>query len=179
MGSVIVAMFVSLDGVVEAPEKWSSKYWNDDIEKLKRAELFDAADALLLGRVTYQGFADSWPHRSGEWADRMNSLPKHVASTTLKDLAWNNSHLIKGDLAQHVSKLKQTYARDILVYGGTTMVSALASHNLVDEYRLLVYPVVLGGGKRLFKDGTTATLTLTESRTCHPNVVFMRYQRAR
>lgn len=177
MGNVIVTMFVSLDGVVEAPEKWSSKYWNDDIAKFKHDELF-GADALLLGSATYEGFAGAWPRRSGEFADKINGLPKHVASTTLKNLEWNNSHLIEADLARHVSKLKQTYARDILVYGGGTMVSALAGENLVDEYRLLLYPVVLGGGKRLFKDGTTATLTLTESRTCHPNVVFVRYRPA-
>jgi dihydrofolate reductase len=175
MGQIIVTMFVSLDGVVEAPERWSLKYTNDDIAKLKLDELL-GADALLLGRATYQVFADSWPKRSGEMAQRFNSLPKHVPTTTLKRLEWNNSHLLRSDLAEEVSKLKQTYARDILVYGGTTMVSTLADEDLVDEYRLLYYPVALGGGKRLFRDGTRTTLRLTETRNFPPNVVYLRYQ---
>jgi dihydrofolate reductase len=178
VGDVIVTMFVSLDGIVEAPEKWALKYWNDEIAKLKHEELF-GADAMLLGRSTYQVFAGSWPKRSGEFADRFNALPKHVASTTLKDLEWSNSQLIKGNLGEQVSRLKQRYPQDILVFGGTTLVSALAGHNLVDEYRLLVYPVVLGSGKRLFKDGTQATLTLMESRTFLPDVAYLRYEPAR
>jgi dihydrofolate reductase len=175
VGDVIVTMFVSLDGIVEAPEKWALKYWNDEIAKLKHEELF-GADAMLLGRATYEVFAGSWPKRSGEFADRFNALPKHVASTTLKDLEWNNSLLIKGNLGEQVSRLKQRYPQDILVFGGTTLVGALAGHNLVDEYRLLVYPVVLGSGKRLFKDGTQVTLTLMESRTFLPDVAYLRYE---
>lgn len=175
MRNVIVSMFVSLDGVTEAPEKWSLKFWSDDIAKFKHDELF-AADALLLGRVTFEVFAASWPSRTDdEYADRMNSIRKVVVSTTLAPPAWNNSTLIKADVASEVSKLKQQGGKDILVFGSTTLLSTLMQHNLVDEYRLLVYPIVLGNGKRLFKDGSAAKLKLAGAKALGSDAVLLSY----
>lgn len=185
MRKVIVSEFVSLDGVMEGPGRddpfelagWTMPYGNQEIGKLKFDELF-ASDALLLGRVTYQGFAAAWPSMKDEagFADRMNSLPKYVVSTTLKKVEWNNSRLIKGNIAEQVSKLKQQPGQDILIGGSGKLVHTLIQHDLIDEYRLLVYPVVLGSGKRLFKDGSNATLKLVETKTFSSGVVLLRYQ---
>jgi len=168
---------MTLDGVIDEPHKWSFPYWNDDIGKFKFDELF-ASDAQLLGRVTYQGFADAWPSRTDEagFADRMNSIPKYVVSTTLQSAAWNNSHLIKTNVAEEVSKLKQQPGRDILVAGSRTLIQTLMQHNLVDQYNLLVYPLVLGSGKRLFADESTAKLKLVETKHYDSGVVFLQYQ---
>jgi dihydrofolate reductase len=163
-----------LDGVIESPEKWSIKYWNDDIAAFKDAELL-AADAHLLGRVTYQNFAAAWPSRTGEFADRMNKLPKYVVSTTLKRTEWENSHVIGGDVAQEIDKLKQRPGQDILVAGSCTLVQTLVKHDLIDEYHLLIYPVVLGAGKRLFEAGATTTLELLESKSYATGALLMRY----
>lgn len=185
MRKVIVSEFVSLDGVMEDPggaEKfehggWTMPYWSEEIGKFKFDELF-ASDALLLGRVTYQGFAAAWPGRTDEagFADRMNSLPKFVVSTTLKKVEWNNSRLIKGNIGEEVSRLKQQPGQDILVAGSGELVHTLMQHDLVDEYRLLVYPVVLGKGKRLFRDRDHATLKLVETKTFSSGVVALAYQ---
>ena len=177
MRRVIVTMFVSLDGVTEAPEKWSLRFWNDEIAKFKHDELF-AVDALLLGRATYQGFAAAWPSRKGDYADRINGLPKFVASTTLANVEWNNSRLIRENVAAEVVKLKKEPRQDILVFGSTALVNSLMQHGLVDEIRMLVYPVVLGSGKRLFKDGSQATLKLAEAKALGSDVVLLRYEAA-
>ena len=184
MRKIVVSEFVSLDGVMEDPggsEKskhgaWTMQYWNDEIGKFKLEELF-ASDALLLGRVTYQGFAAAWPSRTDEqgFAQWMNSIPKYVVSTTLRQLDWNNSRLIKGNLPDEISKLKQQLGKNILVNGSATLVQTLMQHDLVDEYRLLVYPVVLGDGKRLFKDGKNTKLRLAETKTFPSGVVFLQY----
>lgn len=174
MKKIIVSMFVSLDGVTESPEKWSLKFWNDDISKFKHDELF-SVDALLLGRVTYEGFAASWPSRKGDpYSDRINSMPKYVVSTTLTSVGWN-ARLIKGKTDTEIASLRQQPGGDLLVFGSTTLVDTLMRHGLVDEYRLLVYPVVLGGGKRLFKDGRSGTLKLTETKPFGSDVVLLRY----
>ena len=180
MRKIIVTEFVTLDGVTEAPEKWSFPFWNEEIGKFKHDELF-ASDALLLGRVTYQGFAAAWPSRTDEegYADRINSLPKFVVSTTLEKVGWNNSRLIKGNVADEVSRLKQQPGQDIVIHGSGTLVHTLMQHNLIDEHRLLVYPVVLGSGKRLFKDGSSATLKLVETKAFSSGAVLLRYQPAR
>jgi dihydrofolate reductase len=185
MRKVFVTEFVSLDGVMEDPggaEKfvhggWTMSYWSDEIGKFKLDELF-ASDALLLGRVTFQGFAAAWPSRTDEagFAQRMNSLPKYVVSTTLDKVEWNNSHLIKGNIAREVSELKQQPGQDIMVAGSVTLVHSLMQHDLIDEYRLLVYPVVLGSGKRLFRDLNKATLRSIETRRLSSGVVLLRYQ---
>ena len=186
MRKVIVSEFVSLDGVMEDPggaEKsehggWSFQFWNEEAAKYKFDELF-ASDALLLGRVTYQGFADAWPSRTDKegFADRMNSLPKFVVSKTLKEVEWNNSRLIKGNVADEVATLKQQRGQDILVTGSGELVRTLMHHDLIDEYRIMVHPVVLGGGKRLFRDGTEKkVLRLKETRTFSSGVVLLCYE---
>ncbi len=187
MRKVVVSEFVSLDGVMEDPggaEKfehggWTRPYWSDEIGKFKFDELF-ASDALLLGRVTYQGFAAAWPSVKDEagFADRMNGLPKLVASTSLDKVEWNNSSLIKADVADEVARLKQQPGQDILVAGSATLVQALMQHGLVDDFRLLVYPVVLGSGKRLFQDGRRADLKLVEARPVGAGVVALTYRTA-
>jgi dihydrofolate reductase len=163
MRKIVVAEFLSLDGVMEEPA-WTALYWNDEIAKFKYDELF-ASGAHLLGRVTYQGFAD-----------RMNGLPKYVVSTTLEKAGWNNSHLIKKNVTEEVSKLKQQPGQDILVAGSATLVNTLMEHDLVDEYHLLVYPVVLGSGKRLFKDiAKPVNLKLLEAKSFTTGVVLLSY----
>ena len=171
-------LFISLDGVVESPEKWSFPYWNDEIAKFKHEETF-ASDALLLGRMTYEGFAAAWPSRKDPegFADRFNTMPKYVASKTLKKLEWNNSHLIKGELAVAVSILKQEPGQDIVIHGSPGLIRSLMPHDLIDEYRLLVYPILLGRGKRLFDETGRASLKLAESKVFGTGVVKLLYQR--
>jgi dihydrofolate reductase len=168
---------MTLDGVVEAPEKWSFPFWSEEMGKFKLGEL-GATDALLLGRVTYEGFAAAWPGRKDPdgFADRFNSMPKYVASRTLKKLEWTNSHLIKGDLATGVSKLKQQPGGDIVIHGSPTLIRSLMPRALIDEYRLLVYPLVLGRGKRLFEGTSQANLELAESQTFSKGVVKLVYR---
>ncbi|HZQ36391.1 MAG TPA: dihydrofolate reductase family protein [Dehalococcoidia bacterium] len=186
MGRIVVTEFVSLDGVMEDPGGsegtehggWSMAYWHDEIARVKFDELF-ASDAQLLGRVTYQGVAAAWPAMHDEFADRMNGMPKYVVSKTLSDLSWNNSHLLNGDLAADVTSLKQQAGRDILVAGSRSLVQGLRQHGLVDLYRLLVYPVVLGSGKRIFEDGGRSNLKLVTARPVGPQVVLMEYEAVR
>ena len=186
MRKLIVSEFVTLDGVMEDPggaEKfthggWTWPYHTEEIEKFKLDELF-ASGALLLGRVTYQGFAAAFPSRTDEqgFADRMNILPKFVVSTTLKKAEWNNSTLITGNIAEEISKLKQQPGNDILIFGSGQLVQTLMQHNLIDEYRLLAYPVVLGSGKRLFKEGSNKTaLKLADTKTFSSGVVLLSYE---
>ncbi len=178
MRKVIASVYLSLDGVMEAPE-WTRKFFSDEGRAFARAQLFDS-DALLLGRVTYQGFAQSWPSITDEdgFADRMNSLPKFVASTTLQEAEWNAS-IIKGDVAEEVSKLKQQPGQNLLIYGSADLIHSLMQHNLIDEYRLWVVPVVVGSGKRLFQDGSDTTfLNLVEAKTLSSGIVILSYQPA-
>jgi len=175
--TLVATLFMTLDGVVEAPDKWSFPFWSDETGKFKLAELH-ATDALLLGRVTYEGFAAAWPGRKDPdgFADRFNSMPKYVASRTLKKLEWNNSHLIKGELAAEVSKLKKQPGHDIVIHGSPGLIRSLLPHGLIDEYRLLVYPIVLGRGKRLFDEASQAKLKLAESETFSKGVVKLVYR---
>lgn len=184
MRKLVVSEFVTLDGVMEDPGGaegskyggWSMPYWHEDIGKFKLDEIF-ASDALLLGRVTYDGFAKAWPGQTDEagFGERMNGMAKYVVSTTLRDLAWNNSHLLAGDLAEEIANLKQQPGQDILVNGSAMLVQTLAKHDLVDEYRLLVYPIVLGMGKRIFQDGTNTKLRLVSTQTFPTGVVAASY----
>lgn len=183
---------------------WGFQFLNEEVMKFKFDELF-ASGALLLGRVTYQIFAAAWPSLTDEevyrlanlkrvkeaggdseaiqakmgegnpFADRMNSIPKFVVSTTLKEVEWNNSRLIKGNIAEEVYKLKQQPSQDILVYGSADLVHMLMQHDLIDEYRLMVFPIVLGSGKRLFKD-VNAKLKLVETKPFNSGVVLLRYK---
>jgi dihydrofolate reductase len=179
MGKVIVSEFLSLDGVMEEPQ-WTFQFdRSDDHLQYKGTELF-ASDALLLGRRTYQGFAAAWPtmQGTGEYGERMNSLPKYVASTTLRELEWN-ARLIEGDIAEAVATLKHEIARDILVFGSGDLVHTLMQLNLIDEYRLMVFPIVLGSGKRLFREGgPRQVFSHAETKTFSSGVVLLTYQPA-
>jgi dihydrofolate reductase len=173
MSKVVVSQFVSVDGVIEDPggsEGWGRGGWAFQFERGPEGDKFKLdevmnADALLLGRVTYEGFAEAWPSREGEFADKFNNMPKYVVSTTLDEPEWNNSTVIKGDIAAEVSKLRKQPGGDILVNGSGQLVQTLAEHDLVDEYRLMVFPVVLGTGKRLFGETSKAIpLKLADSK---------------
>ncbi|MEV0294640.1 dihydrofolate reductase family protein [Nocardia sp. NPDC050710] len=174
MGKVVVAEFVSADGVIEAPS-WTAPFWNDDIADFKSPEVADA-DALLLGRNTYEMFAASWPNHpeEGEYKDKMNSMPKHVATTTRTELEWNATP-IPGDLAETVAKLRAE--QNLLVFGSATLVDYLRAHNLVDEYRLVVYPVLLGKGARLWNPvEAEATMELIASKVLDNGVILATYR---
>jgi len=174
MRQIVVTEFLSLDGIMEDPG-WTFKYWNDEIANFKGEESF-ASDALLLGRVTYQGFAAAWPKSKDEGADYFNGVRKYVVSTTLDNAEWNNSILIKDNIVAEITKLKQQEGQDITVHGSATLVQTLIKHDLVDRYRLLVYPVVLGKGKRLFQEETTTTLKLVETRSFSSGVAALIYE---
>lgn len=187
MRKIVVTEFVTLDGVMEDPggaEKSKHGGWafqfnrGPEGDKFKFDELL-ASDALLLGRVTYQGFAAAWPSIKDEsgFADRMNGISKYVVSTTLQQAGWNNSHLIKSQVVEQVSKLKTMPGQDILVAGSGQLVRTLIQHDLVDEYRLMVYPVILGGGKRLFQDGSDPrALRLVEAKPVGSGILTLVYQ---
>jgi dihydrofolate reductase len=181
MRKLVVTEYVTLDGVMEEPGVWSFPFFSDDAAKFKYDELF-ASDALLLGRVTYEGFAKAWPTMTGtgEFGERMNSLPKFVVSTTLDEVAWNNSRLIKENVAEEVAALKQQPGQDILVAGSGVLVHTLMQHDLIDEYRIMLHPIVLGSGKRLFRDGNdTKTLRLVETKPLSSGIVVLSYQPVR
>ncbi len=161
MRKLVVAEFLSLDGVMEAPG-WTFPYWNDEIAQFKYDETM-ASEALLLGRVTYEGFAAAWPQSTDEGATWMNGVRKYVVSTTLPTAEWNNSRIISTNVVEEIAKLKQQDGKNLLVNGSATLVQTLIQHDLVDQYNLLVYPVVLGSGIRLFQDGAATTLKLVES----------------
>lgn len=185
---VVVSEFVSLDGVIEDPgggEEYEHGGWafqfdrGPEGDEFKLEEVF-ASDALLLGRVTYEGFAAAWPGRTDKqgFADKFNNMPKYVVSTMLEDpLEWNNSTLIKENVADEVSKLKQEPGGDILVNGSAQLVQTLMEHDLVDEYRLMTFPIILGSGKRLFRDASeTTTLQLVETKTVGSGIIILTYQ---
>ncbi len=174
MRNIMVTEFMSLDGVMENPG-WTFPYWNDEIASFKGEES-NSSDALLLGRVTYEGFASAWPQSTDEGANYFNNVRKYVVSTTLDKAEWNNSTLIKDNVVEEITNLKQHDSKDITVHGSATLVQTLMQHDLVDRYRLLVYPVVVGKGKRLFHEGTTATLKLLESQRFSSGVVALVYE---
>jgi dihydrofolate reductase len=187
MGKIVVTEFISIDGVVEDPGGsedfkyggWSFQFSRgDEGDKFKLDEAM-ASDALLLGRVTYEGFADAWPSREGEFADKFNNMPKYVVSSTLSDPAWTNSVVVDGDLADAVSKIQAEHDGDIVVHGSVQLSQALLDQDLVDELRLMVFPVVLGAGKRLFGETSDKkTLKLVESQLVGDGVVILVYGRA-
>lgn len=173
MRKLVVTEFLSLDGIMEAPA-WTMPYWNDEIAQFKGEETL-SSDAMLLGRITYQGFAAAWPESQDEGAPYFNSVRKYVVSTTLDKAEWNNSVLIKNNIPAEIARLKQQDGHNITVHGSGALVQTLMQHHLVDEYRLLVYPVVIGQGKRLFRDGSESTLKLIDSRVLSSGVVALRY----
>lgn len=180
MRKLIVSEFVSLDGVMEAPDQWHLQFWHDAMGEYKLEEVLTSG-ALLLGRVTYEGFAEAWPSVTDEvgFAEKMNSMPKFVVSTTLTEAGWNNSTLIKENVVEEVARLKQQPGDDVLVAGSADLVHTLMENDLVDEYRLMVHPIVVGSGKRLFRDGSGGkTLRLVESKTLGPDVVNLTFEPA-
>ena len=187
MGKIVVTEFMSLDGVVEDPggaEDYKHGGWafefdrGEDGDKFKLDETMDSA-ALLLGRTTYEGFADAWPSREGEFADKFNQMPKYVVSSTLKDPEWTNTTVLEGDLSDSVKQLRDEVDGDIVVHGSAQLVQALIEHGLVDELRLMVFPVVLGTGKRLFGETSDKrALKLTDSKTVGAGVAIQVYEPA-
>lgn len=186
MGRLVITEYLSVDGVVEAPsgtEQFARTGWTDHVSRGPEGSQFKvdetmAADAQLLGRITYEVFAASWPHFEGEFADRFNAMPKYVVSSTLKYPEWNNTTVLDGNLVEEVTKLKERYERDILVHGSPQLSQALIEHDLVDALHLLLYPIIVGAGKRLF-DGTSETkrLGLASTRTFGDGVQLLIYER--
>jgi len=187
MGQIVVTEFVSLDGVMEDPggaEDFKHGGWSfkisrgDEGDKFKLDETF-ASEVLLLGRVTYEGFAEAWPSRDGEFADKFNNMPKYVVSSTLSAPEWNNSTVLNGDVVKEVGKLRQEIDGDIVVHGSAMLVQTLLEHDLVDQLRLMVFPVVLGSGKRLFGDTSgTKPLRLVDSKVVGDGVTILVYEPA-
>jgi dihydrofolate reductase len=187
VGRIVVTEFVSLDGVMEAPgggEDYKHGGWTFEINRGEEGDRFKldetlSAEALLLGRVTYEGFAAAWPSREGEFADKFNNMPKYVVSSTLEEPAWNNSTVLKGDVADEVAKLKQRQEGDIVVHGSARLVQTLIEDDLVDELRLMVFPVVLGSGKRLFgQTSDKKSMQLVDSKMVGDGVAILIYQPA-
>jgi dihydrofolate reductase len=187
MGDVVVTEFISLDGVIEDPGGaeefphggWSFKFDRDAEGNKFKGEELEAAEAQLLGRVTYEGFAAAWPKMRGDaFGEKMNSMPKYVVSATLQSADWENSTVLNGDLASDIAEIKKRHSGDILIAGSASLVHSLTALDLVDEYRLMVFPVVLGGGKRLFEDdGHMRTLKLVESKPAG-DALILRYRAA-
>jgi dihydrofolate reductase len=184
MRKVIASEIVSLDGVMESPEQWHFPYFNDEMEEAI-GKAMAASDAMLLGRVTYEGFAAFWPAQEGSDDDQeitayMNNTPKFVVSRTLEEpLEWNNSTLIKEDVAEEIAKLKQQPGKDISITGSGTLVRSLLQDDLLDELKLMVHPIVVGSGKRLFEEGgAQKALKLVDSKTFSTGVLYLTYQPA-
>jgi dihydrofolate reductase len=185
MGRIVVSEFVSLDGVMQAPgggEGFKHAGWTFKISRGAEGDKFKLdetlnSQALLLGRVTYQGFAAAWPSAKNEFADKFNSMPKYVVSSTLEKAEWNNSTVLRGDVVEEVSKLRRESSGDIVVHGSAQLVQTLIEHDLVDELRLMVFPVVLGSGKRLFGETSDKKrLKLVDSKTVGDGVVILIFQ---
>jgi dihydrofolate reductase len=186
MGRIVVTEFVSLDGVMEDPggsENFKYGGWTFEIPRGDEGDKFKldetmASDALLLGRTTYEGFASSWPTREGEFADKFNSMPKYVVSSTLDRPVWNNSTVLNGDLATEVARIKDQHEGDIVVHGSAQLAQELIDQDLVDELRLMVFPVVLGSGKRLFGEtNDKKSLRLADSKIVGDGVAILVYGR--
>jgi dihydrofolate reductase len=187
MGRIVVTEFVSIDGVMEDPggsedfkhAGWSFKFdRGDEGNKFKTDETM-GAEAMLLGRRTYEGFAEAWPSREGEFADKFNSMPKYVVSSTLADPGWTNTTVVDGDVPEAVARVRDEVDGDVIVHGSAQLVHALLEHDLVDELRLMIFPVVLGSGKRVFGETSDMrTLRLADSKAVGDGVLLVVYQRA-
>jgi dihydrofolate reductase len=184
MRKVFVTEFISVDGVIEDPGGaenyehggWSFKFFSPEIGQYKFEETM-ATDALLLGRKTYEGFAAAWPGRKDDagFADKFNSMPKYVASTTLKQLDWNNSHLLGNDVPAAVRELKEQDGGDIAIHGSRTLVQSLMAHDLIDEFRLMVHPIVLGTGMKLFDGAPLKNFDLVDTKTDDTGTIIATY----
>jgi dihydrofolate reductase len=187
MGRIVVTEYISVDGVVEAPsgmEDFERVGWTDAFTRGPEGDSFKfdetmASDALLLGRVTYDGFAPVWPQVEGEFADKFNSMPKYVVSQTLDDPEWNNTTVLSGDVLEEVTKIKQQHDGDIVVHGSPQLAQTLIEHDLVDALHLQVYPVIVGAGKRLFGETSgSQRLRLTQANTVGDGIQILVYERA-
>ena len=184
VGRIVVTEFLSLDGVMEAPggEDFKYKGWSFEFDRGEEGNKFKLdetveSEALLLGRVTYEGFAAAWPSREGEFADKFNSMPKYVVSSTLESPEWNNTTVLKGDVVDEVSKLRQGQDGAVYVHGSCQLAQALLEHDLVDELHLMVFPVVLGTGKRLFGETSDKKpLRLVDSKVVGDGVAILVYE---
>ena len=183
MAKIIVSEFISLDGVIEAPETWHFPYLSDDMQKVINEQIF-ATDASLYGRVTYEAFASFWPNATNEetggLADKLNNTPKYVVSTTLEKADWNNSTLIKNNVVEELTRVKQQVSGNISIIGSATLIQSLMGTNIIDEYQLMVHPIVVSNGKKLFRDGlNTLPLKLADTKTFSSGVILLTYQAAR
>jgi dihydrofolate reductase len=180
MRRIISSTYVSLDGLIELLERWHFDYLDDATNQFEWDQL-QAADALLMGRRTYEGFAEVWPSRTGEFADKINTMAKYVASTTLHTADWANTTVLDGDLVQEVAKLSQQPGRDILLYGFGPLAQTLLAHGLLDEVRLWVHPVFVGTGSPsnlLFRQDNTAKMTLVDTKPLPSGIVILSYRPA-
>ena len=185
MGRIVVTEFVSLDGVMEDPggsENFEHGGWSFEISRGEEGDRFKLdetmeSEALLLGRVTYEGFAEAWPSREGEFADKFNNMPKYVVSTTMEEPEWANSTVLEGDLADAVGELRDQHEGDVVVHGSAQLAQALLDEDLVDELRLMVFPVVLGSGKRLFGASGKKPLRLADAKAVGDGVTILVYNR--
>jgi dihydrofolate reductase len=174
---LVATEYLSLDGVFEEPGLWSGPFFNDQAAQFKSSEL-QASDALLLGRRTYEGFASAWPTMTdtGDFGVKMNTMPKYVVSSTLDKVEWTGSKLIQGNVAEEVRRLKDEPGQDLLLSGSAQLFNALMRENLIDLYRFMVHPIVLGKGMRLFGDGAAeTTLDLTETKRFSSGIVILEY----
>lgn len=185
MGRIVVTEFVSLDGIMQAPgggEDYEHAGWTFEVSRGEEGDRFKLAEALnaealLLGRVTYEGFAAAWPSMQDEFADKFNGMPKYVVSSTLKDPTWNNSSVLDGDVVEQVTALRKQPGGDIVVHGSAQLVQTLVKNDLVDELRLMVFPVLLGSGRRLFGETSAKqSLRLTDSRIVGDGIAILIYQ---
>jgi dihydrofolate reductase len=175
---LVATEYLSLDGIFEEPGQWSNPWFDDQVGQFKYAEL-QASDALLLGRKTYEGFAAAWPNMkgTGDFGEKMNSMPKYVVSSTLDKVDWPGSKLVKGDVVAEVRKLKEQPGSDLLLAGSAQLFNALMEANLIDLYRIMLFPVVLGKGKRLFAEGTDRrVLAVPETKTFASGVAILEYR---
>lgn len=181
MRKIVAGLFISLDGVYESPDQWHFPYFNDEMGSAVDEQMA-AADAMLLGRVTYEEFAGFWPQQSNDeldMADYMNQTPKYVVSNTLDTLDWQNSTLVSGDIRAELTRLKEEPGKNIGITGSGTLVRSLLRDGLLDELRLLVHPIVVGSGKTLFPDGSGQTpLQLVDAQTFSTGVLYLTYQPA-
>ena len=173
MRKLVESTFMTLDGVISNPQEWSPPFWDDE-HSAYAEKLLAPADAMLLGRATYENFAASWPGRPGEFADKINSMPKHVASRTLSETTWNAS-LIEGDVAAGIAALKEQDGGDLLKYGTGELDKTLVEHKLVDEFHFWLFPVVAGKGSRLFDGLDLTTLKLVDTSRFQSGIVVLVY----
>lgn len=181
MRKLIVTMYLSVDGVMEAPQEWHDPGFSKDVEDYKVTELLKNSGPLLLGERTYREFFEAWPQIKDDlgYADRINSIKKYVVSNNLKEAPWSNSEIISGDVYKAIKKLKQEDGKDIFIHGSAALVNSLIPHGLIDEFRLMIFPVVVGKGKRLFTEGTNVELELIGTKMFSSGVVLLSYKPAK